>query len=225
MNRTHQLLCAWAGPAFTLLFGVGFWLFADFLPPHRPAQDAAAVAALFHENAAMIRLGTLLVMTGAGLSLAFVAVLSSQIRRIETGTPVLTYVQLLGGCAATMLLLLPTLLWTVAAFRPERAPEITQLVNDTAWLMTVMPFPPACVQLTAIALAILGDRSATPLLPRWAGFLNLWVAVLFLPGGLASFFKTGPFAWNGLFAFWVAAFAFFAWIIVMSALVLRAIRR
>jgi hypothetical protein len=44
-----------------------------------------------------------------------------------------------------------------------------------------------------------------------------------VPGGVAYFFRTGPFAWNGLLAFWVAASAFFIWLLVMPWITLRAI--
>ena len=58
----------------------------------------------------------------------------------------------------------------------------------------------------------------------WAGVgLYLWTAFLFIPGGLVTFFKAGPFAWNGLLAFWVAAAVFGSWFIVMSVVVRRAV--
>ena len=44
-----------------------------------------------------------------------------------------------------------------------------------------------------------------------------------VPGGFAYFFRTGPFAWNGLLAFWIAAGAFFVWILVMTRLTLLSI--
>ena len=39
------------------------------------------------------------------------------------------------------------------------------------------------------------------------------------------FFKSRPFAYDGIITFWVPTVAFFAWIPVMTGLVLRAIRR
>jgi hypothetical protein len=37
--------------------------------------------------------------------------------------------------------------------------------------------------------------------------------------------RTGPFAWNGLFVFWIPLSIFCAWIIVASTLMLKAIGR
>ena len=44
------------------------------------------------------------------------------------------------------------------------------------------------------------------------------------PGGLITFFKTGPFAWNGLLAFWVPLVIFFVWFLVMFVALLKTIR-
>jgi hypothetical protein len=47
--------------------------------------------------------------------------------------------------------------------------------------------------------------------------------ILFLPDQMLFFFKTGPFAWNGLFAFWVPLTVFCGWFILLAYLVRRSI--
>ncbi|MCY1360840.1 hypothetical protein D9M69_474850 [compost metagenome] len=42
---------------------------------------------------------------------------------------------------------------------------------------------------------------------------------------MVVFFKSGPFAWNGLFAFWMAAVAFFGWILVTWWVIAKSIRQ
>lgn len=224
MNQNNQLLCVWMGPIFALLFGLGFWLFAQFIP-HAPSASAQEIADIYRANTAMIRLGQLILLLAGSLAAAFVAVISVQLRRIETRHPAFTYTQLVAGTVAVVLLVLPALVWTMAAFRPERAPELTQMLNDAAWILILMPFAPAFVQVMAIGLAILGDKARAPVFPRWAGFFNIWIGVLFLPGGLITFFKSGPFAWNGLFGFWIPVIAFFTWVFVMTTLMIRSIKQ
>ncbi len=77
----------------------------------------------------------------------------------------------------------------------------------------------------AFGLAALMDKRETPIFPRWSGFFSLWIVVLSLPALVLPLFKTGPFAWNGLFAFWLAATIFGIWLIVMTRLLLTAIDR
>jgi hypothetical protein len=55
--------------------------------------------------------------------------------------------------------------------------------------------------------------------------LNLWYAILAVPGGMIVFFHDGPLAWNGVIGFWVPVVAFFIWIVAVAVVVMRAIDR
>jgi hypothetical protein len=223
MNTRNQLLCAWSGVAFAILFTIGFWPLTHFMPPPSPTVGALDVAAMYQAHTNQIRLGLLVMMGASGCILPFAAVISAQMKRMEDTPSVLSYLQLASGAVGVVFFIVPCLIWSVAAFRPERDPALIQLMNDAGWLMFLMPFTTFMVQNFAIGIAILGDKSAQPVFPRWVAFLNFWVAVLFLPGGLLTFFKTGPFAWNGLFAFWVPFVVFFTWYMVMFTMLRKGI--
>ncbi len=223
MNTRIQLLCAWSGLAFALIFMLGFALLAQFVPPPSPNAVAAEVAARYREATAGIRFGALLMMISAGFIGPFVAVICIQIRRMEGTPPILAHTQLACGTIGIAFFILPALAWTAAAFRPDRDAQLVLLLNDLGWLTFLMPFGTFVVQNIAIGLAILGDRGSPTLFPRWVAFFTLWVAVLLIPGGLLTFFKTGPFAWDGLFAFWVPLVVFFAWYLVVVWFLRRAI--
>lgn len=45
-----------------------------------------------------------------------------------------------------------------------------------------------------------------------------------MPAGLIYFFKTGPFAYDGAFAFWRPVTVFFVWATAMCWALLRAVR-
>ena len=82
------------------------------------------------------------------------------------------------------------------------------------------------LQTLAIGTAIFLDtRDGRPnaVFPRWAGYLNYWVAMLFLPGTVTVFFHTGPFAWNGLLTWYLPLTVFAIWMVTMSVLLLNAI--
>jgi hypothetical protein len=98
-----------------------------------------------------------------------------------------------------------------------------QLLNDIGWLFfvgAIFSGPPWPI---AVGATILRDRRAEPIFPRWSGYYNIWVGILFIPGAICVFFQSGPFAWNGIFAFWLVIVAFATWVLVQSALMLRAI--
>jgi hypothetical protein len=80
------------------------------------------------------------------------------------------------------------------------------------------------VQQLAIGIAAFSDHDGH-VFPRWVGYFNVWCAALLLPAVLIPFFKTGPFAWHGIFEFWLAAAIFFGWVVVMTAVTLAAIGR
>jgi hypothetical protein len=80
--------------------------------------------------------------------------------------------------------------------------------------MFVGPSLPGTVQMLASAIPVLADRNPDPIFPRWVGYANIWTAILATPGCLITLFKSGPFAWNGAIAFWVAAIAFGIWMMV-----------
>ncbi len=225
MNMRNQMLCTWSGPIFVAVFTVGFWFLAHYLPPPSPNAGASDIAALYQQNTGQIRLGMFLMMTCSALVAPFVAVIAVQMKRLEGGAGVLAYTQLAAGTVGILFLILPALLWTIAAFRPERDPNLILLLNDMGWIFFLMPFGTFTVQNLAIGLAILGSKDTPPLFPRWAGYFNLWVAVLFVPGGLLTFFKTGPFAWDGLFVFWVPLVVFLLWYGIMFVLLRQAIAK
>lgn len=224
MNTKTQLFSAWCGVAFVVLFTLGWWIIAQYVPPMSPTTSAAEVASFYQENTGAIRFGLMLTMISAGLVMPWVGVIAVQMKRIEGEFPVLTYAQLVAGAVGIVIIILPPMIWTTVAFRPDRDPELMLLLNDLGWLIFIMTFSPAFFQNLVIGLAILSDKHETPIFPRWLGYFNIWVAILFIPGGLITFFKAGPFAWDGLLAFWLPLNIFLGWFVVMFLALLKAIK-
>lgn len=225
MNKNSQMLATWAGPITFILFGLSFWPFAGFLPPLPATLTAAEVTAYYSQHTNGIRFGMMLMMFAGTLNCVFVGAISTQLRRIEKDTPVWTYAQLAAGCLGAVTIVVGAMLMTAVAFRPDRGVELTYLLFDVAWLWIVMPGAPAVLQNLCIGAAILFDKSATPVFPRWLGFFNIWTGLIYLPGALVTFFKSGPFAWDGLLAFWLPACVFGPWFFVMFFMMRKAIRQ
>jgi hypothetical protein len=130
----------------------------------------------------------------------------------------------MAGYANAMLTFYPPLLWIANTWRSqERSAELIYMINDIAWLQfigglsLIMPF------FVTVAITALHDKSAHPTFPRWVAFVSAMTFILFLPDQMLFFFKTGPFAWNGLFAFWVPLSVFCGWFILLAYLMRRSI--
>lgn len=216
MNKQVLLLCLWCGPALTVPLGLGMWLLAGLLPPPSPSAAAAEIYGRYQSDIHLFRAGLLLMMVAACLIVPWVAAISVYLKRIEGRYSPMAYTQLSLGALGVLLVVFPALLLQAAAFRPDRVAEDILLVSDIAWLTFVGAFPLPLFQNIAIAVAILGYPGQTEL-PRWLGYFNLWVALMFVPAGFVFFFKGGPFAWDGIVGFWVGITVFGLWLFVMFA--------
>lgn len=219
-----QRVMAWCGLAFCAVYGAGI-LIAGFIPPPSPDDSATEISQFFADNTGRIRTGTLLMMLGAAFTIPFFAVLTLQMRRIEGRFSGLCLAQLIAGGIAVWVFTLPPIVFAVAAFRPGQDENVTQMLNDLGWFLFVWNLGTVTCQALVIAVAILGDRNPEPVFPRWVAYLNIWVAIGFLPGAMLTYFKTGIMAWDGLLAFWLAAVLFFSWILVLFWSTLRAVNR
>ena len=225
MNAKYQRMCAWSGIVLSALFGLGLWPVANFFPPHAPTLSATDIATIYQQNTNGIRLGMAILILGGGFFAPFIAVVAYQIRRIERGHPLMTYIVLIMGTGNVLFFFFAPLIWTAIAFRPDHSADLMQFANDLGWITFIMGISPFVFQVLSVGFAIMGDKSQHPIFPRWVAYLNFWLAVLTLPSLMLTFFKIGPFAWNGLLAFYVPAGGFFVWIFVMFFAVLKAVDR
>ena len=204
----------WCAVAYLVLLFIGWGAVAGFLPPTHPLDDARQIGQLYDADFTRIRIGMVIVMFAALVFVPFVAVMAQYISRIEGGPGVLTYTFLLGGAGNMVLTFYPAIWWLTAAFRPERAPELIQLMNDLAWLQFLGGVTIYLAMPLAVMVASLADNSERPAFPRWCGYANGFVAIAILPDQLLFFFKEGPFAWNGLFGIWLPIVFFCSFFLV-----------
>lgn len=224
MNQmTYQRFCAWSGVICVTLFFVAF-AFARFIPPLSPSLSAEQVAAHYQQHTTGIRIGMAIMLISSMFYASFTGITSAQMRRIPGVSHTVVYTQLAAGALASVTFMLPAIFFIVTSFRPGRAIETTQMLNDLSWIMLVIPWPPFMMQNFAFAFAILSDSRPQPLFPRWLGLVNIWAPISFTPGIMLPFFKSGPFAWNGLLVLWIPAFIFIIWFVVVALQLLKAIR-
>lgn len=214
LDKGNQRFALYCGIAFPFVFFTGM-LVAGLLPLPDPELSIDEVREFWADDPDRIRLGLFIMIASAPLQAPLMGLIAVHMRRIEGEFSPLTWTQVLLAGVAILAVLIPVMLMVNLAYRPEdRLPETVQFFNDQAWLIFVGMWSAATMQAIVIGLCILRDRHEVPVIPRWYGYFNIWVGLLFIPGGLIYWFKDGPFAWNGVFAFWLPASVFGLWYIV-----------
>jgi hypothetical protein len=222
MNARAQRLCAWSGVVCLVVFFLGFWIIAGFIPPPSPKLTGEQLSDLFTTDKVRIRLGMIFSIFASALLASWAAAISTQMRKMEGTHSALAYTNLAVGALFVLEFIFSLVIWESMTYRP-RDPQVLLAMNDTAWLLFVCITSTPMLQAAVMGIAVLSDKSATPVFPRWAGYLDFWVAVLFIPGTVAVFFQDGPFAWNGLFTWYLPLGVFTVWMVVNTKLTLDAI--
>ena len=207
-----------------IVLWVASWVFlARFIPPPSPEKTPLEVVNFYDDKIGAIRVGMVLTMFASALLVPFASVIAAQMKRVEGPRSVLTYTQLVSAGLLSLEFIIPLMVFQTAAYRLDvESARLIQMLNDMGWLMFVGVISSAVVQIASIGIVILMDTEER-VFPRWAGYFNLWVALLISPAGIIVFFKHGPVAWNGLIGFFLPLAAFAAWITVMVVILLRAI--
>ena len=219
MNRDDgELLLFWLVPVLGVTWLVAFLVFPGFVHPMSPTMSAEQVAAFYRdpENLPRIRYSMVVFNWFCIALIPFVSLIVMQIRRMSHRTPILQYCYL--GCltGGPVLFFIADLFWLLAAFRPERRPELTQMFNDLAWVTFTGQVGFLVAQCVFLALAIFLDRQARPVFKSWVAHFNLLIAAALAPASFVALFLTGPIAWDGFLSFWVRNSAIALWIVVMT---------
>jgi hypothetical protein len=224
VNVNVLMFGAWAALLYPALLILGWWVLAGFVPPPKPTAGAPDILDHYTAHTTSIRAGMVIVMFGAVMAMPLGATAAYFIRRIEGFTGPLTMLQIMGAVGMAALTFFPAMWWLIALFRPDRSPELTRMLNDAGWLQWVGGLTIYYPTILTMAIAAFIDRSDRPAFPRWFGYLNLWLFVLLLPGQMIFFFKTGPFAWNGLISFYLAFVVFGLWFPVAFWVLRKAVK-
>lgn len=216
--------CAATGWGMLVLFFAGFFL-SGFISPPDPQASPQEIARMFDDDRTAIRVGLYLASIGAALLVPWGVAFFQQLRRAAGRRSPLPWVMLLSCTLFSLEFLYLLFFWQVAAFREDQSPEIVRMLNDLAWVPFVALVSTAVVMVGALAVSMLSDRRTDPVFPRWLGYFNLWTTFMFTPGSFCVFFKDGPFAYNGLLAWYMPVTVFGIFLILNMVYLLRAVGR
>ena len=187
-----------------------------------PDMTADQVAKFYADNAAMIRFSMITFNLCGIMLVPMFMVIVVQMKRMATQSHVFAYCFLTAAVSGATLFALADIFYLVAAFRPDRNPELVQLLNDMAWMIFIAPVGMVVAQLLLLALAIYFDNGPNPVFPRWVGHYAVATALAMAPAAGAAVFRTGALAWDGAVSFWLRNGAFALFVVVMF-FVLRAV--
>jgi hypothetical protein len=226
MRRTDgELILFWTLPALAIIWITAFFLFPGFVHPMSPTMSAEQVAAFYSDphNLSRIRYSMILFNWFCVGLIPILTLIVMQIRRMAHRTPIFSYCMLGIMAAGPTLFLVANLFWLLAAFRPERNPNLTQMFNDLAWVAFSSGVPFLIGQSVILALAIYLDHQPRPVFRPWVAHFNLLVAAALAPAAFTGLALGGPMAWDGLLPFWVRNVAIALWIVVMGVVLGQAI--
>ncbi|MDT5125705.1 MAG: hypothetical protein QOH54_1349 [Mycobacterium sp.] len=225
MDVRAQRISLWITPFFGAILLLAFIAFPGFLPPMSPQTPAEEVAAFYQQNAAMIRFSMITFNLCAIMLVPFFMTIVLQIKRMALPSHLLAYSYLCGIAGGATLFAIADIFWLIAAFRPDRNPQLILLLNDMAWLIFIAPVGMVVVANLCLALAVFLDARSDPVFPRWVAYVNIATAAAMTPAACAVIFRTGPLAWDGAVSFWLRIGAFGLNVAVMFVVLRSAINR
>lgn len=224
MRRTDgELILFWSLPVMAVLWISAFFLFPGFAHPMSPTMSAQQVADFYRDPGNLTRIRYSMIMFNwFGICLIpVVMLLVIQMRKMAHRTPIYSYCMLACAAGGPAIFLCANLFWLLAAFRPDRPAELTQLFNDLAWVTFTVQVPYLIMQSLLLALAIYTDHQPRPVFSTWVAHFNVVIAIALAPATFTGLALTGAMAWNGLFPFWVKNIAIAVWIVVMGVVIGR----
>ncbi|WP_370942375.1 hypothetical protein AB5J62_25040 [Amycolatopsis sp. cg5] len=217
----------YSGLVFLLLLLVGVTV-AGFLPPPSSSMSVDEIVRMYVDNSLRIKVGLVIMLFGAGFTIPFSVALFYHVKEAEGGKYApMAYVNLCAGPFTVLAVGVPVFAMAAALYRAEdgNSAAVVASMHDLAWLWLLGFVTPAVFHVVAIAVAIFGDRRSDPTYPKWVAYLNLFCGLCFATGIADFCFTGGPFAYDGILAFWLAFGAFGVWIVVMVQQGIRIMKR
>jgi hypothetical protein len=234
MNTNNQItiqqkyfiwrLCAWAGPVFLVGYVATWSILGYNLPPFEPSISSSDLFAHYVNNNLRIRIAFVGSVFFMPFYFVFSSVISRIMQKIEGADGPLSIVEQMGGATTTVVGMVAGICWLTAGFRiEEKTPELVRQLHDFGWLFFDTTYMVTALQMVAMGIVLLYDKRSKTLFPQWVAWITLAAAAMFLPLSLLPFFYSGPFAWSGMFCYWISLGSFFVWVLVLCFYIFKAI--
>lgn len=219
-KKLDQYICFWSVPFFYTVFGLVFVPLSWMMPPRSPDSTLPEIVA-FMQNPNLLVATAILILV-LGLSAVANACYLIQIRRMSV-SPVFWIGFAAGAMVGAIVgCLFPMFCFALGAFRPGYDPQIMAMLYDFGYLSFIGSLGCFCIMWELFGLAIILDKNN--ILPKWLGYYLIWQFATEIFAATVWISKTGPFAWDGLLAFWFNMIIYVPWQIIVYICVYKAIR-
>lgn len=219
-------LMAWTGPVFFIGFFVMWGLVAGNFPPMPASTEPQAMWQHYKDLQTEIAIGMSLCMVLGSCYMTFGAAVSRVMRRIEGPEGMLANLEMMGATITYCPIVIACGTWLTTALQIDKlSPDMVQTLYYLAWMIIDLAYMVTSWQIIAAAIVFLRDKRERKLVPAWVSWWGFVTVATFFPVSLIPFFKTGPFAFHGLFNFWIAFCTWYIWIVSMSFFIIRAVGR
>jgi hypothetical protein len=221
-----QSSVAWTGPLCLVTFFAGWTVLSHNYPPPDPAFTAQQlVTAYYARYRPGIMLGMSLAACFGMFYLPWTCLVSVLMMRREK-YPLLTLMQLTGGLLTAWILVMCPCIWVYCAEAAGSvSPELIKTLHFVAWYIFNMTWMITAIQCVALGLFALMDTEKPAVFPRWVGGMSIGIGVSFAPLTVLPYFKSGPFAINGWWAFHLVVAGFGIFTLTSTRFVLKEINR
>jgi hypothetical protein len=200
-SQKAAVACTWI---FTLLTVVGWLGIANFWMPV-PADAGMEVThqwfAVDHKWGIII--GCTLFYIAAGFLTPSSIQFGIMLSKIEGRWPIWSLTTAVCGIFISLIVFFNACAWLVVAFRPETGADVAQSWYDWAWFAFLLGWIYLSIEMISTAVVELQDLRETPMVPSWFSWFTIAGGVAIVTAAGPAFFKSGPFAYHGLLAFYM----------------------
>lgn len=222
--RSQANILIWGLAFAAVYFVVLVWLL-NMLPPPDADMTADQVAQWYRDQDTQIKVGAVIASYTSGFLVPIWMVIAIQVTRQEQGWPIWGLMTAAGGAMMSIFLALPPIFFGVAAFTPDRNPEVTQLMHELGCLTLITTDQYFIFSWVAVAVLCFRPPTASHSpFPRWFGYMSIWCATMLEGGAIAYMVKSGLFSWNGLIPLWIPVASFGIWMSAAVLLLLKSLK-
>ena len=225
-NIASQKAGLWCTFVFVALTVIGWLGIAHFWAPAPADIGMEATKIWFTETYQwQTILGCTIFYIGAGLLTPGSIQFAIMLAKIEGKWPLWSITTGVCGIFISLIIFFNCCAWIVVAYRPEFGADVIQAWYDWSWFAFLLGWIYLAIEMVATGVVELMDKREVPMIPRWFTWATFAGAASLITAAGPAFFKSGPFAYHGLLAFYLPVFVWGTYLVGTTIFMLRELDR